>query len=119
MFGKFVKQIRIAKQIGLREFCVATGIDPSNWSKIERGIISPPQDRQVLDRVASILAIGDDQDRMELLFAYAAIDAGKIPEPVMRDAELLKRLPLFFRTAGGKKPTPEELERLAEIIRHS
>jgi transcriptional regulator with XRE-family HTH domain len=33
------------------------GCDASNWSKIERGIHSPPQSKNVLDEIASALKI--------------------------------------------------------------
>jgi transcriptional regulator with XRE-family HTH domain len=117
MFGEFVKKLRCEKRLGLREFCIAADCDPSNWSKIERGVLSPPQDEQALNRIAVILGISEMPKEVELLFDSAAIDAGKIPPYIMKDADLVKRLPVFFRTASGKKPTIEELERLAEIIR--
>ena len=119
IFGEFVKQIRSEKRLGLREFCIAVDYDPSNWSKIERGLLSPPQDQATLNRIAVILDLPENSEKRELLFDYAAIDAGKIPSYVLEDAELVKRLPVFFRTATGKKPSPEELDRLAEILRKS
>jgi transcriptional regulator with XRE-family HTH domain len=118
-FGEFVKQIRSEKRLGLREFCIAVDYDPSNWSKIERGLLSPPQDEATLNRIAAILSLPENSEQRELLFDYAAIAAGKIPSYVLADAELVKRLPVFFRTATGKKPTLEELTRLAEILRKS
>ena len=117
MFGEFIKKIRADKRLGLREFCVATGLDPSNWSKIERGILSPPQDSEVLRRIAAVLGIAEESQEKDMLVHYAAIDAGKIPKDVLEDAELVKRLPVFFRTAKGKKPTREELEQLLQILR--
>lgn len=117
MFGEFIKELRAKKRLGLREFCIAADYDPSNWSKIERGVLSPPQEEQTLNRIAVILGISESPNEVEKLFDYAAIDAGKIPQYIMEDADLVKRLPVFFRTASGKKPTTEELERLAEIIR--
>src|SRR4051812_30212351 len=33
-FGEFVKGLRIRQRMGLREFCLEHGHDPSNWSKI-------------------------------------------------------------------------------------
>lgn len=119
MFGELIKRLRAEKRLGLREFCIAADCDPSNWSKIERGKLSPPQDRNVLDRIAVILGLPENSEKRDLLFDYAAIDAGKIPPYVLEDAELVKRLPVFFRTATGKKPESEELERLAEILKHS
>jgi transcriptional regulator with XRE-family HTH domain len=119
MFGEFIKKLRAEKRLGLREFCIATDCDPSNWSKVERGMLPPPQDQVLLDRICVILGLQENSEKRELVFDYAAIDAGKIPQYVLKDAELVKRLPVFFRTATGKKPTEEELAKLAEILRHS
>jgi len=41
MFGEFIKQIRERQRLGLREFCLENGCDPSNWSKIEREVLAP------------------------------------------------------------------------------
>jgi transcriptional regulator with XRE-family HTH domain len=119
MFGELIKEIRSRKRLGLREFCIAADCDPSNWSKVERGMLPPPQDQKLLDRIAIILGLPDNSKERELLFDYAAIDAGKIPKYVLDDAELVRRLPVFFRTASGKKPTAQELETLAEILKNS
>lgn len=119
MFGELIKNIRTEKRLGLREFCLAADFDPSNWSKIERGIMSPPQDQNILNRIAAILGLAENSKERESIFDYAAIDAGKIPQYILNDAELVKRLPVFFRTATGKKPTVNELKRLAEILKRS
>jgi transcriptional regulator with XRE-family HTH domain len=119
MFGELIKKIRTERRLGLREFCIAADYDPSNWSKVERGVLSPPQDQGVLNRIATILGLPDNSKERDLVFDYAAIDAGKIPQYVLEDSELVKRLPVFFRTATGKKPTTEDLERLAEVLRRS
>lgn len=52
-----------------------------------------------------------------MLTDYAKIDAGKIPDYLMSDQDVLKALPIFFRTIGSVKPTPEELAKLIEVIR--
>lgn len=119
MFGEFIKKIRSERRLGLREFCIAADCDPSNWSKIERGVLPPPQDQAFLNRIAVILGFKENSGEMELLFDSAAIDAGKIPQYVLKDAELVKRLPVFFRTATGKKPSPQDLLKLAEILKNS
>jgi transcriptional regulator with XRE-family HTH domain len=116
-FGDLIKKIRTEKRLGLREFCLAADFDPSNWSKVERGVLSPPQDQKVLNRIAAILGLPENSKERENLFDFAAIDAGKIPQYVLDDAELVKRLPVFFRTATGKKPTVGELKKLAEILK--
>lgn len=116
MFGELIKQIRSQKRLGLREFCIAADCDPSNWSKIERGLLPPPQDEEVLNRIVTILGLAETSKEHDLIFDYAAIDAGKLPKYVLEDDELVKRLPVFFRTATGKKPTEEDLRALAEIL---
>ena len=119
MFGELIKKLRSDRRLGLREFCISADCDPSNWSKVERGLLSPPQESSVLNRIAVILGLSENSNERELLFDYAAIDAGKIPKYVLEDSELVKRLPVFFRTATGKKPTTEDLEKLAEILKNA
>src|ERR1017187_3267350 len=53
MFGTFIKELRARKRLGLREFCLEHGHDPSNWSKIEREVASPPRDEETLRKWAS------------------------------------------------------------------
>ena len=48
MFGEFVRQIRERRRLGLREFCLEHGHDSSNWSKVERGVLPPPRDEEIL-----------------------------------------------------------------------
>ena len=31
MFGTFIKELRAKQRLGLREFCLKTGYDPSKW----------------------------------------------------------------------------------------
>jgi len=117
MFGEFIKKIRAEKRLGLREFCIAADCDPSNWSKIERGVLPPPQDNETLQKIAAALNIEENGEEWNKLVDFAAVSAGKIPEYIMEDGELLKQLPVFFRTVTGKKPTRDELIKLAEILK--
>lgn len=117
MFGELVKKLRSEKRLGLREFCLGVGCDPSNWSKVERGILPPPQDNGVLKKVASVLGVAENSELWERLFDTAKIGAGRIPDYVLNDVELVKKLPLFFRTVSGKKPTRQELDNLAKALR--
>ena len=117
MFGKFIKEKRLEADFTLREFCRLLNEDASNWSKIERGILSPPQDEGKLRRIAGILNLKEKSEDFKKLSDYASIDAGKIPDYLMSDKEVLKALPVFFRTIGSVKPTEEELARLIEMIR--
>ncbi len=116
-FGTLIRSLRYIKRVGLRDFCFACNVDASNWSKVERGTLPPPQDRDLLENIAYVLELAENSKEHQQLFDYAAIDAGKIPPYVLEDAELVKRLPIFFRMASGKKPTEKDLEKIAKILR--
>ena len=117
MFGEFIKSLRIERDIGLREFCRRLSIDASNWSKVERGVSTPPQDKGKLDRIAEVLNIGKGSRLYNEITDKASIDAGIIPKDILSDQETLSALPMFFRTVRSEKPTPEELEKLIKKIR--
>ena len=62
MFGEFIKERRIARAITLRKFCQELDLDASNWSKVERGLLSPPQDEEKLRRIADLIGITQGSD---------------------------------------------------------
>ena len=117
MFGEFIKEKRISKNISLREFCKQMSFDASNWSKIERGLMSPPQDDEKLQKIALLLDIQIDSAIWKEMKDLANIDAGIIPKDILSDEKVLKSLPLFFRTLRSDKPTSEELDMLIEMIK--
>ncbi len=118
-FGPYLKQLRKEKRITLREFCKKAQADPGNASRIERGIWPPPQDSEILERYAAALNLQKGSDEWYRFFDLAAADRGIIPRDLMEDEELVKALPVFFRTLRGQRPTEEEMRRLAEKIRKS
>jgi transcriptional regulator with XRE-family HTH domain len=117
MFGQFVKQIRERQRLGLREFCIKNGYDPSNWSKIEREVLAPPRDEGTLREWAKALGLKQGSEDWLKFFDLAAVDSGRIPDYVLQDEKLVAQLPVFFRTISGQKPSREDLEKLLELIR--
>ena len=117
MFGEFIKSLRIERDIGLREFCRRLSKDASNWSKVERGVLAPPQDIEKLNQIAKVLTIEKDSELYNELMDKASIDAGIIPKDILSDQKILNALPMFFRTVRSEKPTQEELENLIRKIR--
>ncbi len=117
MFGEFIKQIRERQRLGLREFCLENGCDPSNWSKIEREVLPPPRDEDTLRTWAKQLGLKQGSDDWLKFFDYAAVDSGRIPDYVLKDAKLVAQLPAFFRTLSGNKPSNVELENLIKLLR--
>jgi transcriptional regulator with XRE-family HTH domain len=116
-FGDFVKNYRIKQSITLREFCRLNNLDPSNWSKIERGILPPPKSNKVLSELAKSLKILKNSEDWQTLFDLAAIS--HIPTELLSDQSILEKLPAFFRTLRGEKPTRKELEKLLKIVKEN
>jgi transcriptional regulator with XRE-family HTH domain len=42
-FGKLLKTLRQSGGWTMRDFCLKYGFDPGNYSRLERGMFSPPQ----------------------------------------------------------------------------
>jgi transcriptional regulator with XRE-family HTH domain len=115
-FGEYIFDLRRQKRITLREFCRVTKVDPSNWSKIERGILQPPKSNQVLEEIAAVLGLQKGSEEFNLLFDLAAI--AFIPRNlVLQEEKMLGKLPIFFRTLRGNKPTEEELETIIKLLK--
>ena len=116
MFGKFVKELRTRQRLGLREFCLEHGHDPSNWSKLEREVLPPPRDEDTLRTWAKQLGLKHASEDWLKFFDYAAVDAGRIPDYALKDKKLVAQLPAFFRTLSGQKPSRDDLEKLLATI---
>jgi transcriptional regulator with XRE-family HTH domain len=113
-FANFIREKRIAAGLTLREFCRLSGFDSSNWSKIERGLLTPPQSKKVLSEIAGILKIKEGSQEYKEMVDLAALSS--IPEGLI-ESEILEQLPVFFRTVRGEKPNEEELKTLSDKIR--
>ena len=116
-FGQVLKDLRIKKELSLRDVCRETGYDPSNWSKIERGIISPPADENTLIKWAKILRL--TVKKTKEFTDEARVAQGIIPQDILSRPNAVKYLPAFFRTLRNEKPTKEEIDRLIELIRNA
>lgn len=116
-FGEFFKRKRIEKGLTLREFCRRNEFDPGNISKIERGVLSPPQSEELRARYAEALGIEKGSDEWLTFFDYAAAEAGQVPADIQNDEDLLGKLPLLFRVVRGAELSEEELRALIEQIR--
>ncbi len=117
-FGKLLKDLRIEKGLTLRKACRMTNYDPSNWSKIERGEISPPSDERILRKWASIIGISNKKKIQEFI-DKAKLARGIIPQDILSQKNAVKYLPAFFRTIRNRKPTKEEIDELIKLIRGS
>jgi transcriptional regulator with XRE-family HTH domain len=119
MYGAFLKGLRLEKGLSLRDFSRRIGEDPSNWSKVERGILPAPRDDRKKELIASVLSVTKGSEEWNKLEDYASVDSATIPDYIMNDKEALAALPAFFRTIGSVRPTQEEIEKLLEKLKET
>jgi transcriptional regulator with XRE-family HTH domain len=115
-FGAYLKELRMQRRITLREFCRRASADPGNLSRIERGVWPPPQDRDILERYAKALDLEEASDAWYRFFDCAAADCGIVPRDIMEDEEVVKVLPVLFRTLRREKPSEADLNRLNRLV---
>jgi transcriptional regulator with XRE-family HTH domain len=115
-FAIFIREKRITVGLTLREFCRLVNFDASNWSKVERGLATPPQSKTFIDRIATILKIEKGSQEYKEMSDLAALST--ISEELL-EPEIIDQLPIFFRTVRGDQPTEEELKKLITKIRSS
>jgi len=118
-FGKLLKKLRMAKGLTLREFCQAHGLDPGNYSRLERGLFPPPQKEELLEKYAIALGLQRGSDDWLEFFDSAAASRGEIPKDLLSDEELLEKLPVLFRTLRGAAIPADKLDDLIKKVRRS
>jgi transcriptional regulator with XRE-family HTH domain len=118
-FGAFFKERRIRQKMTLRQFCEEHGFDPGNMSKLERGLLPPPESEAKLTEYAKALGIRRGSDTWYEFFDLARASRGKIPPDILSKRDVVARLPLLFRTLRGQKVSKEKLDQLVEMIRRA
>ena len=112
-FHEFLRSKRMELRITLREFCRIVDEDPSNYSKIERGVKIPPCD-DTLERYGKALNLNS----MELadFVTLGALWRRELPVKLTED-ELAGKLPALLRIINGEVPSEEQLREAAEMTR--
>jgi transcriptional regulator with XRE-family HTH domain len=118
-FGGYLKHLRLERKLSLREFCQRVNVDPSNYSKLERGLLYPPDSRERLEVYERALGMEPDSAEARELTRLAALGRGMIPPSILSDQELARKLPLFFRTLEGEPLNEEKLDEVVEMIREA
>ena len=113
VFGDFINNQLMDKNMSLRALSRATGIDVSNLSKMERGIIYPPQKAETLQKIADGLCLTDDEKKN--LFGLASLVNGKFPDD-LKEIKKNKTIPLLLRAIDNKKLTDEQIEKLIQVV---
>jgi len=116
-FGEFVKEKRLNQDLSLRKFCEKLNYDPSNWSKIERGLLQAPNDFDLLTDICSILNLEKGSEDWYDFFDLAAISQKQIPHYIINDPKILEMLPAFYRAAASSELSDEKMAKLIELLK--
>ncbi len=114
-FGNLIKELRIARQLTLRQCCAELGVDPSNWSKMERAVTPPPKDIGILEGWARFFHL-TGQKKQEF-FDLASLSRQELPADVASDERVLAALPAFFRALRGRELEGDKLKQFIEDVR--
>src|SRR5947209_8105222 len=82
-FGAMFRNRRKALGLTLREFCRRNGFDSGNISRLERGLVPPPQTRRLLEGYAKALNLKKGTEGWENFFERAATENGRIPADIL------------------------------------
>lgn len=118
-YGELLRERRATLRLGLREFAQRAELDAGNLSKIERGRLSPPQDREVLDRICLALEFDLESEHAQHLRDVAATENGRIPADILADEAVMAKIPILLRTVHNKQLDAEQVELLIDIIRRA
>jgi DNA-binding XRE family transcriptional regulator len=100
-FGQYIRGLRVAQGITLRDFARQLDVSPTYISQIEQGHFAPPAEERVV-LMAQIL--GEDVDE---LLARAGRVADDLPHIIRQQPRAIAH---FLRTAKGL--SAEDIERL-------
>ena len=114
-FGLFFKKRRMALGLTLREFCNENRLDAGNLSRLERGLMPPPQGEK-LNAYAETLGLKEGSDEWYEFFDLAAAEKGRIPADLQTE-EVLDKLPILFRTLRGQKVPDDKLDELVHLVK--
>jgi transcriptional regulator with XRE-family HTH domain len=116
-FGEYVKERRLALRLTLRRFAGLIKMDAANYSKIERGVLEPPEPGPRLDLFRSALQLvpGSTEDRQ--LVRLAELGKNRIPEALRQNQVVMAGLPVLFQSLEEAELTEDKFNELVEFLR--
>ncbi len=116
-FGDFVKERRLQQGLTLRAFSGLIQMDPANYSKIERGVLEPPEPGPKLEAIREVLKIesGSEEDRE--LRRLTELGKNRIPEGIRNNQLAMAGLPVLFRSLEESELTEAKFNELVEFLR--
>jgi transcriptional regulator with XRE-family HTH domain len=117
IFGDFVKSTRLQNRIIARDAAASAGMLPSNFSKMEHGVLRPPLDAEKQKTLAVSVGIALGSDKAGRFFDLAGKATGSVPIDLADIISEDEARPLLLRTIDNKRLTEADIKRLIEIVR--
>ena len=123
-FGVLLKANRESKGLSIREFCRKAKADPSNISKIERGLMNPPKKKEIINRYS--YALGLTPAAQTELYQAACRDNMLVPDPsheevqklirkFLKIGDLIDQRQIIIRCSHNRPEETEEYRFLEEL----
>ncbi len=114
-FGTRLRALRLAAGLSLHKFCRRAGLDAGNYSRIERGLVRPPQDHAKLEPVRGVLGLAPEGDDWKYLLLLADLEWDALPRRLLADARVRPLLPALLQDTAGGRLTEPQLESLVAL----
>jgi transcriptional regulator with XRE-family HTH domain len=116
LFGDFLRLTRLEKGLTARFVASAAEMLPSNFSKLEHGLLTPPRDAEKQKRLMAALNIQAGSAAAEKFFDLAAKAANSTPIDLAQIISENETVPLLLRTIGNKRLSEDQIKRLVAIV---
>lgn len=117
-FGEFIKSQRMNLGLTLRAFSKKKKYDASYISRLENGLLLPPEDGDKLKTLAIALELKEGRSGWSTFFDLAAASHKSIPLDLVEDnPAIINFLPAFFRTARKSKVNKQDIKNLLKLLK--
>lgn len=117
IFSDFFNERRLKLGLTLRRFCRNKGYDTAYISRMENGLLAPPDDHEKLKALAIALEIEEGSSDWVTFFDLAAASKGQIPNDLKNDKKVMVALPAFYRTIRNKKIEEKDIDKLIKLLK--
>lgn len=115
-FGDFVRSTRMKNSQTGRDASRKADMLPSNFSKLEHGVLLPPKDAERQRQLADAIGIKPDTPEAQRFFDLAGAATNAVPLDLADIISKSETIPLLLRTIGNKRLSEKEIEALVELV---
>jgi transcriptional regulator with XRE-family HTH domain len=116
-FGAFLRNRRRTLGLTARHVAEAAGLQPSNLSNTEHGLLRPPKDSEKLKKLAAALKLQLGDPEFTTFADLAAKATNSVPIDIATLVTEDEAIPVMLRSLGNKKLTKADIARIVALVR--